>query len=191
MGKNDSIPPTRRHTNHNSRLDMSTDLEYRPGLEDVPAAKSGIRFLDGKKARLEYRGIPVDVLAKESRFEEVAWLLIKGDLPTQKQLAEFDHALRQRRALHFKLKDMLRDLPANAHPMDVLQMSVAALGIYYPCRTVNNPAKNWEASLRLIAAIPTLVAAFDRYRRGEEALEPRADLDHAANFLYKIGRAHV
>jgi citrate synthase len=165
---------------------MSTETEYRPGLEDVPAAKSGISFLDGKKARLEYRGIPVDVLAKESRFEEVAWLLIKGELPNQKQLAEFDHALRQRRAIHFKLKDMLRDLPANAHPMDVLQMSVTALGIFYPCRTVTNPAKNWEASLRLIAAIPTLVAAFDRYRRGEEALDPRPDLDHAANFLYML-----
>lgn len=165
---------------------MSTEIEYRPGLEDVPAAKSGISFLDGKKARLEYRGIPVDVLAKEASFEEVAWMLIKGELPTQKQLAEFDHDLRQRRQVHYKLTDMLRELPGNAHPMDVLQMSVTALGIYYPCRTVNNPAKNWEASLRLIAAIPTVVAAFDRYRRGLELLAPRSDLGHAANFLYML-----
>jgi len=165
---------------------MSTDLEYRPGLEDVPAAKSAVSFLDGKKARLEYRGIPVDVLAKESCFEEVAWLLIKGDLPTQKPLADFDHDLRQRRKVHFKLLDMLRELPSTAHPMDVLQMSVAALGVYYPCRVVTNPAKNWEASLRLIAALPTVVAAFDRYRRGEEALDPRPDLGHAANFLYML-----
>ena len=165
---------------------MSTEIEYRPGLEDVPAAKSAVSFLDGKKARLEYRGMPVDILAKECSFEEVAWLLIKGELPTQKQLADFDHDLRQRRAVHFKLLDALRDLPSNAHPMDVLQMSVTSLGIYYPCRTVNNPAKNWEASLRLIAAIPTTVAAFDRYRRGYEAIAPRSDLGHAANFLYML-----
>ena len=82
-----------------------SEIEFRPGLEDVPAAKSAISFIDGKKSRLEYRGFPVDVLAKESRFEETAWLLLKGDLPTQKQLADFDHDMRQRRAIHFRLKD--------------------------------------------------------------------------------------
>ena len=82
---------------------MVSEADYKPGLEDVPAAKSAISFLDGKKARLEYRGIPVEVLAKESNFEEVCWLLIKGELPTQKQLADFDDELRQRRAIHFRL----------------------------------------------------------------------------------------
>lgn len=165
---------------------MSTDLEFRPGLEDVPAARSAVSFLDGMKARLEYRGIPVEVLAKESCFEETAWLLIKGDLPTQKQLADFDHDLRQRRAVHFRLKDVVRCFPADAHPMDALQTSVAALGMFYPCKTVSDPAKNWDASMRLIATMPTLVAAFARTRRGEEVLEPRDDLDHAANFYYML-----
>jgi citrate synthase len=165
---------------------MSTELEYRPGLEDVPAAKSAVSFLDGKKARLEYRGIPVEVLAKESCFEEVAWLLIKGDLPTQKQLAEFDHDLRQRRAVHYRLKDLIKCLPADGHPMDALHATVAALGMFYPCKTVSDPAKNWDATLRLIAAMPTLVTAFARARRGEEMLVPRADLDHAANFYYML-----
>jgi citrate synthase len=165
---------------------MSTELEYRPGLEDVPAAKSAVSFLDGKKARLEYRGIPVEVLAKESCFEEVAWLLIKGDLPTQKQLAEFDHDLRQRRAVHYRMKDLIKCLPADGHPMDALHATVAALGMFYPCKTVADPAKNWDATLRLIAAMPTLVTAFARARRGEEMLEPRADLDHAANFYYML-----
>jgi citrate synthase len=165
---------------------MTTEPEYRPGLEDVPAAKSAVSFLDGKKARLEYRGIPVEVLAKESCFEEVAWLLIKGDLPTQKQLAEFDHDLRQRRAVHYRLKDLVKCLPADGHPMDALHATVAALGMFYPCKTVADPAKNWDATLRLIAAMPTLVTAFARARRGEEILEPRADLDHAANFYYML-----
>lgn len=165
---------------------MSTEPEYRPGLEDVPAAKSAVSFLDGKKARLEYRGIPVEVLAKESCFEEVAWLLIKGDLPSQRQLAEFDHDLRQRRAIHYRLKDLVKCLPADGHPMDALHCTVAALGMFYPCKTVSDPAKNWDATLRLIAAMPTLVTAFARARRGEEMLEPRADLDHAANFYYML-----
>ncbi len=165
---------------------MSTEADYRPGLEDVPAARSAVSMLDGKKARLEYRGIPVEVLAKESNFEETSWLLIKGALPTQKELALFDTDLRQHRSLHFRLKDLLKCMPAAGHPMDALQTSVAALGLFYPCRTVTNPAKNWEATLRLIAAIPTLVAAFDRLRNGAEPIEPRDDLDHASNFLYML-----
>lgn len=165
---------------------MSAEIEYKPGLEDVPAAKSAVSFLDGKKAVLEYRGIPVEVLAKESSFEEVSWLLIKGDLPTQKQLAEFDHDLRQRRAIHFRLKDLIKCMPADGHPMDALHASVAALGMFYPCPTVTNPAKNWDATCRLIAALPTVVAAFARVRRGEEILDPRSDLDHAGNFFYML-----
>ena len=163
-----------------------SEPEYRPGLEDVPAAKSAVSFIDGHRARLEYRGIPVEVLAKESSFEETSWLLLKGTLPTQKQLAEFDHELRQRRAIHFRLKELIRCLPADAHPMDALQASVAALGAFYPSRSVTDAAKNWEAVLRILAGIPTLVAAFARTRRGEEILEPRADLDHAANFYYML-----
>lgn len=165
---------------------MSTDADLKPGLEDVPVAKSAVSFLDGKKARLEYRGIPVEVLAKESCFEETAWLLIKGELPTQKQLADFDHDLRQRRAIHFRLKDIIKLYPADGHPMDALHASVAALGMFYPCKTVSDPAKNWDACMRLIAAMPTVVAAFARVRRGEEVIDPRADLDHAANFYYML-----
>jgi citrate synthase len=165
---------------------MNNEAEYKQGLEDVPAAKSAVSFLDGKKAVLEYRGIPVEVLAKESSFEEVAWLLIKGDLPTQKQLADFDYDLRQRRAIHFRLKDLIKCMPPEGHPMDALHASVAALGMFYPCPTVNDPVKNWDATMRLIAAMPTLVAAFARTRRGEEILEPRSDLDHAGNFYYLL-----
>jgi citrate synthase len=163
-----------------------TELEYRPGLEDVPAAKSAVSFIDGQRALLEYRGIPAEILAKESCFEETAYLLMKGDLPTQKQLAEFDRDLRSRRAIHYKLKDLIKCLPATGHPMDALQSSVAALGAFYPCRHVNDPAKNWDACCRLVAALPTLVCAFARSRRGDEILDPRTDLDHAGNFYYML-----
>src|SRR5262249_41021228 len=123
---------------------------------------------------------------KESCFEEVAWLLIKGDLPTQKQLADFDTGLRERRGIHYRLKDVVRCYPADGHPMDALHASVAALGMFYPCQTVNDPAENWEATLRLTAGRPTLGAASARPRRGEEVLDPRNDLGHAANFYYLL-----
>jgi citrate synthase len=165
---------------------MNNEAEYRPGLEDVPAAKSAVSFLDGKKAVLEYRGIPVEVLAKESNFEEVCWLLIKGSLPTQKELANFDRDLRQRRAIHFRMKELIKCMPADGHPMDALHASVAALGMFHPCPTVTDAAKNWDATMRLIASMPTVVAAYARSRRGEEIVDPRDDLDLAANFYFMI-----
>ncbi len=165
---------------------MCNEADYKPGLEDVPAAKSAVSFLDGKKAVLEYRGIPVEVLARESNFEEVCWLLIKGSLPTQKELADFDQDLRRRRRIHFRLKDLIKCMPADGHPMDALHATVAALGMFYPCPTVADAAKNWDATCRLLAATPTLVAAFARTRRGEEILEPREDLDLAGNFYYML-----
>lgn len=165
---------------------MSETIEFKPGLEGVPAAKSSVSFIDGKNARLEYRGIPVVPLAKDSCFEETAWLLLKGELPSQRELADFDHALRQRRGIHFRLKEMIRNMPATGHPMDALQSSIAALGMYAKTRSVKNDADNWEAVLHLIAAMPTLVAAFARIRQGFEILEPRSDLDHAANFFYMM-----
>lgn len=163
-----------------------SQIEYRPGLADVPAAESAISFIDGKRARLEYRGIAAETLARESSFEETAYLLLKGELPTQKQLADFDAELRQRRKIKYKLLDMIKCLPENGHPMDALQASVAALGMFYPSRDVANLASNWDATLRLIASMPTLVAAFHRMRYGDEPVAPRYDLDHAANFYYML-----
>jgi citrate synthase len=164
---------------------MSTP-EYSPGLADVPAAESAVSFIDGKRARLEYRGISTETLARESSFEETTWLLLKGELPTQKQLADFDEQLRQHRKLPYRMVDLLKSLPPDGHPMEALQASVAALGMFFPSRNVTDAASNWEAVLRLVASLPTLVAAFHRLRKGEEAITPRSDLDHAANFYYML-----
>ena len=163
-----------------------SELEFRPGLADVPVAESAISFIDGRRARLEYRGIAVETLARDSCFEETAWLLLKGDLPTQRELATFDRELRARRAVKYRLVDMLKALPEAGHPMDALQASVAALGMFYPSRDVTNVAGNWEAAVRLVAALPTLVAAFHRLRHGREPLAPRDDLGHAANFYFLL-----
>ncbi len=163
-----------------------SDRHVIPGLEDVLAAKSAVSFIDGKRARLEYRGIPVEVLARESCFEETAWLLLKGNLPTQRELADFDRSLRESRSIHFRLKDLIKCMPPSGHPMDALQASISALGMYTHERHVTNPAANWKAVVRLIAAMPTVVAAFARVRNGDEILDPRPDLDHAGNFYFML-----
>jgi citrate synthase len=163
-----------------------SDIEFRPGLADVPAAESAVSFIDGKRARLEYRGVAVEQLARESCFEETAWLLLKGELPSQRELAQFDDELRHHRRIKYKLLDLVKCLPETGHPMDALQAGVAAMGMYYPSRDVSNARGNWESVVRLIAKLPTLVAAFHRLRHGDEAVKPRDDLGHAANFYYML-----
>jgi citrate synthase len=163
-----------------------SEPEFRPGLADVPVAESAISFIDGKRARLEYRGIAVENLAKESCFEETAWLLLKGELPTQRQLAAFDHQLRHHRRIKYKLIDLIKCLPETGHPMDALQAGVAAMGMFYPARDVHNEQSNWDSVVRLIAKLPTIVAAFHRLRHGDAPITPRDDLGHAANFYYML-----
>jgi citrate synthase len=163
-----------------------SQIELRPGLADVPVAESAVSFIDGKRARLEYRGIAVETLARESCFEETAWLLLKGELPSQRQLADFDHQLRHHRRIKYKLKDLIKCLPETGHPMDALQAGVAAMGMFYPARDVTNAQSNWDSAVRLIAKMPTVVAAFARMRAGDEAITPRDDLDHAANFYWML-----
>src|SRR5258707_1549953 len=163
-----------------------SQCEYRPGLADVPVAESAVSFIDGKRARLEYRGIAVETLARESCFEETAWLLLKGELPSQRDLANFDHELRHHRRIKYKLIDLIKCLPETGHPMDALQAGVAALGMFYPARDVTNAQSNWDSVVRLVAKLPTIVAGFHRLRRGDDAIAPRSDLDHAANFYYML-----
>jgi citrate synthase len=163
-----------------------SEPEFRPGLADVPCAESAVSFIDGKRARLEYRGIAVETLARESCYEETAWLLLKGNLPSQKELAAFDDELRHHRRIKVKLHDLIKCLPETGHPMDALQAGVAAMGMFYPSRDVSNEKSNWESVVRLIAKLPTIVAAFHRLRHGDEALTPRDDLPHAANFYYML-----
>jgi citrate synthase len=158
-----------------------------PGLENVPVAESAVSYIDGKRARLEYRGIAVETLAKESSFEETTFLLLQGHLPSQKELVDFDQDLRSRRKLKTRLLDLLACLPEKANPMAVLQGVVALMSGYYPPKPVgNNPKDNWDACLRIIAGIPTIIASYHRIRSGDRPLEPRDDLDHAGNFYWML-----
>src|SRR5438477_4534122 len=157
-----------------------SQLELRAGLADVPVAESAVSFVDGERSRLEYRGVAVETLARESCYEETAWLLLKGELPSQRELADFDDQLRHHRRIKYKLRDLIKCLPETGHPMDALQASVAAMGMFDPSRDVSNAQSNWESVIRLIAKMPTVVAAFHRLRYGDDSIRPRDDLGHAA-----------
>src|SRR5207248_10989038 len=163
-------------------MERSIMDKFVPGLEGVPIMESEVGFIDGQKGILEYRGIPIEELAEKSTYEEVTYLLVWGKLPTREEMAKFDRDLRSHRRIKYRIVDLMKCLPETGHPMDALQAAVAALGMFYPSRNVSDPARNWEAVVRLIAKLPTVVAAFHRMRYGDEAITPRDDLGHAANF---------
>ena len=156
------------------------------GLEGIPAAESAISRVDGIGGRLFYRGYSIQDLAEHCTFEEVSWLLLYGELPSRDQLAEFDAKLRSHRRLKWKIRDVIKYLPENGHPMNVLQAGVAVMGMFYPAKEVYDPIVERTATINLLAKMPTLVAAFARLRRGDESIRPRDDLGHAANFLYML-----
>ncbi|NWF58454.1 MAG: citrate synthase [Fischerella sp.] len=160
--------------------------EYKPGLEGIPAAQSSISCVDGQKGILEYRGIRIEELAEKSTFLETAYLLIWGELPTAEELAAFEHEVRHHRRIKYRIRDMMKSFPESGHPMDALQASAAALGLFYSRRDLDNPLYIRDAVVRLLATIPTMVAAFQLMRKGNDPVRPNDDLDYAANFLYML-----
>jgi citrate synthase len=159
---------------------------FRPGLEGVPATQSAICDIDGQRGVLTYRGVPVDQLARQSSFLETAYLLIWGELPTIFQLNDFQHEVQMHRRVSFRIRDMMKCFPASGHPMDALQASAASLGLFYSRRALYDPQYITEAVVRLIAKIPTMVAAFQLIRKGQDPIQPRDDLAYSANFLYML-----
>jgi citrate synthase len=95
--------------------------EYKPGLEGVPATQSNISYVDGQAGLLEYRGIRIEDLCKHSHFLETSYLLIFGELPKATELQEFEHDLTHRRRIKYRIRDMIKSFPDNAHPMDALR----------------------------------------------------------------------
>ncbi len=160
--------------------------EYKPGLEGIPAAESSISNVDGQKGILEYRGIRIEELATKSTFLETTYLLIWGELPSAEELKEFEHEIRYHRRIKYRIRDMMKCFPESGHPMDALQASAAALGLFYSRRDLHNPVYIRDAVVRLIATIPTMVAAFQLMRKGNDPVRPNDDLDYAANFLYML-----
>jgi citrate synthase len=164
----------------------ATFCEYKPGLEGIPVTKSSISFVDGQKGILEYRGIAIEELAERSSFLETAYLLIWGVLPNEVQLKEFQTHILFHRRVKYRIRDMMKCFPETGHPMDALQTSAAALGLFYARRALDDPEYIRKAVVRILAKIPTMVAAFHQMRRGNDAVQPNDELDYAANFLYML-----
>ena len=166
--------------------------EYQPGLEGVPATKSTISYLDGKKGILTYRGYPIVELAENSTFEETAYLLLDGELPTTGQLDRFDTQLREHRRVKYNIREIMRSLPVTGHPMAMLQTAVSSLGMFYPGDVpiqIREPGDESDQyvhghSIRILARMATLVAMWNQMRLGNDPVPPRHDLSYAANFLY-------
>ena len=163
---------------------MSEQQEIYKGLAGVPVDYTAISKVNPESNSLLYRGYPVQELAAQKSFEEVAWLLWKGELPNSDELAGFVKQERALRALDPVVKKVIDDLPLTAHPMDVVRTAVSVIGAMDPDVEDSSPAGNLAKSIRLFAKLPAVVSYDQRRRRGQELIEPRADLDYSENFLW-------
>jgi len=161
-------------------------VPFRPGLEGVPATQSSICDIDGVKGVLSYRGYPLEQLAAHSSFLETAHLLIWGELPSASELRTFEREVQMHRRVSFRIRDMMKCFPAGGHPMDALQASAASLGLFYGRHALDDQTYIYDAIVRLVAKIPTMVAAFQLIRKGQDPIQPRDDLPYASNFLYML-----
>lgn len=160
--------------------------EIKLGLEDVVVLTSEICFIDGHQGRLIYRGFDIDDLVAHSTFEEVVYLLWYGALPSRKELDSHRRALIRARKLAPRVVALLRTLPKKTTPMEVLRTGASALAAFDPDAADNSREASLRKAVRLTAQMPTLMAAWERIRRGKAPVPPNPRLSHAANFLYMI-----
>lgn len=159
--------------------------EVHRGLKDVCFDRSPTTFIDGRAGELRYRGYSIHDLAVHSSFEETAYLLLYGALPTAAELAAFDGALKEARTLPGPVLDVIRAVK-DSHPMDVLRTAVSALAAYDPETADNSLDATRRKGIRLASQVPAAVAAHHHLRQGREPAPAHPDLGHAANFLYML-----
>ncbi len=167
--------------------------EYLPGLAGVPATQSNISDINGEKGILTYRGYPLEQLAAHSSFEETTLLLLDGELPSASSLADFDNQLCSNRQVKYHVRELMKNLPATGHPMDMLQTAVASLGMFYPSSECLTDAEVCDdvnyihnMTVKIIARMATIVAMWEHIRNGYDPISPRTDLSYAENFLYML-----
>lgn len=156
------------------------------GLKGVLAGDSSICLVDGHAGVLLYRGYSIDDLAEHSSFEEVAYLLFKGELPDERQLDEFDNPLSRAATLTPQVRDFLKGLPTSVPPMAALRSAVSVAGCYDPEAEDNGPEGAYRTSIRLTATVATMVAAIHRLRQGRPLIEPVPDKPFAWNFMHMM-----
>ncbi len=167
-------------------------MSYDPAFGNTAFTRSSVTFIDGAKGILEYRGYPIEQLAEQSSFLEVAYLILKGELPTQTELDQFVHDVTYHTYVHENMTDLLDAFRYDAHSMGRMISSIAALSTFYPeAKDVDDPANRWIQINRLVAKMPTLAAFAYRHHRGLPLVYPENELSYTANFLNMLFRIGV
>ncbi len=157
---------------------------YDPGFTATASCESAITFIDGEVGKLLYRGYPVEQLAESSKFIEVCYLLLYGDLPTRDQLADFDSRVTLHTMVHDQMTYFFRGFRRDAHPMAIITGVMGAMSAFYHDSTdINDPMQREIASIRMIAKLPTIVAMAYKYSIGQPFIYPKNNLNYAENFL--------
>ena len=164
---------------------MSDDVKINRGLKGVYFERSGVSHIDGARGELSYRGYSIHDLATRSTFEEVAYLLIHGELPNAAQLADFDAALKAARTLPDEVLTIIAAI-RNGHPMDVLRTAVSALAALEPDSQKTGEEAFIANGIRLTSQVPMIVAAHEAIRNGRTPVAPDPALSHAANWLWML-----
>ena len=164
-------------------------LSYDPAFMNTAACRSAITFIDGDKGILRYRGYPIEQLAEGSSFLEVAWLLRHGELPTQGEYDQFVHDITFHTYVHENMRKFLEGFRYDAHPMAMLNSSVAALASFYPSSAhINDETERNISIIRLLAKVPTIAAFCYRHLKGLPFVYPDNDLSYVENFLSMVAR---
>jgi len=159
-------------------------MSYDPAFMNTASCRSAITYLDGEAGVLEYRGYPIDQLAEHSTYLEVAYLLVHGELPNQKQLDEWTHQITMHTFVHENTKSFIQGFRYDAHPMGMLLASVGALSTFYPdANQIHDPETRYLQIIRLIAKMPTLAAFAYRHNMGQPYVYPDNELRYPGNFL--------
>jgi citrate synthase len=159
-------------------------MAYDPAFTNTASTRSAITYIDGDKGILEYRGYPIEQLAEQSTYLEVAYLLVHGELPTQAELDEWTHQVTIHTFVHENVKEFMGGFRHDAHPMGMLLGSVGALSTFYPdANEINDPENRAIQTIRLIAKMPTLAAFAYRHTMGMPYVYPDNDLQYPGNFL--------
>ncbi|MDZ4258305.1 MAG: citrate synthase [Gemmatimonadales bacterium] len=169
-------------------------MTYDPAFMNTAACRSAITYIDGDRGILRYRGYPIEQLAEQSSFLEVAHLLSTGELPAQAELDEWEHDIRYHTYVHTNIIKFLAGFRYDAHPMGMLLGTIGALSTFYPdAKNVHDPRNRYVQKVRLMAKLPTIAAFCFRHSRGLPFEFPRNDLDYIGNFVnmtFSIGGQH-
>ena len=159
-------------------------MSFDPAYKNTASTKSTITFIDGERGILRYRGYPIDQLAQNNNFIEVAHLLLFGSLPTPEEYQDWEQEITHHTFLHENLKSLMQAFRYDAHPMGMFISTVSALSTFYPeARNVDDPDSRLYQIKRLMAKVPTIAAFSFRHTRGLPYVYPDNDLSYAGNFL--------